>query len=155
DLATRLVGGDPSNKPVCHPIRWPGSWHRKSEPILCHIDEAKPDNEIDLATALAALIEASPASSGNGKGNGQDNSEHAEDASQQSTDWAAYVQGIINGENYHSALVSLAAKMLAAGMSDGAAVNLLRALMESSSGPHDGRWATRYADIPRAVRTAT
>jgi hypothetical protein len=29
DLAARIVGGDPSNKPVCHPIRWPGSYHRK------------------------------------------------------------------------------------------------------------------------------
>jgi hypothetical protein len=28
DLATRLVGGDPTNKPICHPIRWPGSWHK-------------------------------------------------------------------------------------------------------------------------------
>jgi hypothetical protein len=38
DIAARLVGGDPSNKPVCHPIRWPGSWPRKGEPILCSID---------------------------------------------------------------------------------------------------------------------
>jgi hypothetical protein len=34
-LAADLVGGDPSNKSVCHPIRWPGSWHRKSDPVLC------------------------------------------------------------------------------------------------------------------------
>jgi hypothetical protein len=40
DFAARLVGGDPSNKPVCHPIRWPGSWHRKnkSSPRLCEFD---------------------------------------------------------------------------------------------------------------------
>src|SRR5262249_16868934 len=37
DLATRLVGGDPTNTPICHPIRWPGSWHRKGEPRLCEI----------------------------------------------------------------------------------------------------------------------
>jgi hypothetical protein len=59
-LAARLVGGDPSNKPVCHPIRWPGSWHRKGEPRLCAIDTAYPDNEIDLDSALAALTVASP-----------------------------------------------------------------------------------------------
>jgi hypothetical protein len=49
DIAARLVGGDPSNKPVCHPIRWPGSWHRKAEPVLCEIETANPDQEVDLA----------------------------------------------------------------------------------------------------------
>ena len=34
ELAARLVGGDPSNAPICHPIRWPGSWHRKATPRL-------------------------------------------------------------------------------------------------------------------------
>src|SRR5262249_2954579 len=28
-LACSLVGADPSNKSIVHPIRWPGSWHRK------------------------------------------------------------------------------------------------------------------------------
>jgi hypothetical protein len=36
-LAAKLVGGDPSNVPLVHPIRWPGSVHRKSEPKLCRI----------------------------------------------------------------------------------------------------------------------
>lgn len=53
--AARLVGGDGSNNPVCHPIRWPGSWHRKKEPRLCTIVAVEPDVEIALATALAAL----------------------------------------------------------------------------------------------------
>src|SRR5262249_22489153 len=69
-------------------------------------------------------------------------------------DWTAQIQGILTGENYHSALVRLAAKMLTAGMSPGAAINMLQALMENSEGPRDGRWAVRYADIPRAVETA-
>jgi hypothetical protein len=150
DLATRLVGGDPSNKPVCHPIRWPGSWHRKAEPTLCRIEKANPDREIDLEAALAALIAAAPAASSKNKGNGQGPGDEAGPAS----DWAELVQGIVTGSNYHGAIVTLAAKMKTAGMSDGAAINMLRALMESSSGPHDGRWATRYADIARAVETA-
>jgi len=58
ELATRLVGGDASNTPVCHPMRWPGSWHRKAEPKLCAIETANPEQEIDLAAALAALREA-------------------------------------------------------------------------------------------------
>lgn len=53
--AARLVGGDGSNNPVNHPIRWPGSWHRKKEPRLCTIVAVEPDVEITLAAAGAAL----------------------------------------------------------------------------------------------------
>ena len=60
DLAARLVGGDPSNKPVCHPIRWPGSWHRKAEPRLCEIEQVNADVEIELEVALARLQAAAP-----------------------------------------------------------------------------------------------
>jgi len=60
DLAARLVGGDPSNKPVCHPIRWPGSWHRKTVPRRCEIAALAADREINLETALSALIAAAP-----------------------------------------------------------------------------------------------
>jgi hypothetical protein len=146
DLAARLVGGDPSNKPVCHPIRWPGSWHRKGEPVMCTIDTASPDCEIDLTDALGKLTAACP-DEPKQRANGKDHS--AEGA-----DWAARVANILSGDNYHDALVRLAAKMLTAGMSDGAAVNLLRAIMSSSTTPRDARWEARYADIPRAVSTA-
>jgi len=40
DLAARIAGGDTSNTPVVHPIRWPGSWHRKGEAKLCKIEAA-------------------------------------------------------------------------------------------------------------------
>ncbi len=59
-LATVLVGGDASNKPVVHPIRWPGSWHRKGLPRLtriAHLTEA----EIDLDEALERLLDAAEA----------------------------------------------------------------------------------------------
>jgi hypothetical protein len=58
ELAIKLTGADPSNAPVCHPIRWPGSWHRKGEPVLCRIDFVDPDREIDLDEALAILTSA-------------------------------------------------------------------------------------------------
>jgi hypothetical protein len=55
NLATKLVGGDATNIPLVHPIRWPGSWHRKKEPPrLAHIT-FESDNEIDLGDALVAL----------------------------------------------------------------------------------------------------
>jgi hypothetical protein len=148
DIAARLVGGDPSNKPVCHPIRWPGSWHRKGEPVLCSIDTANPDCEIDLTASIAALTAAAPAAQPQQKANGKDHT--ASDGA----DWASDIRGILSSDNYHDALVRLAAKILKAGMSDGAAVNLLRGLMENSAGPRDDRWNARYADIPRAVSTA-
>jgi hypothetical protein len=53
--AARLVGGDGTNNPICHPIRWPGSWHRKKQPRLCTIVAVEPDVEIKLAAAIAAL----------------------------------------------------------------------------------------------------
>jgi len=40
------------------------------------------------------------------------------------------------------------------GMSGGAAVNMLRGLMEQSETPRNERWQARYEDIPRAVRSA-
>jgi hypothetical protein len=82
DLATRLVGGDPSNKPVCHPIRWPGSWHRKAEPVLCRIERANPDAEIDLADTLSVLTAACPEQA-RSKPNGKDHSAGAP------ADWSA------------------------------------------------------------------
>ena len=48
----------------------------------------------------------------------------------------------------------MAAKLVAAGMGDRAAVNLLRSIVGASTGPHDREWQKRYDDIPRAVRTA-
>ena len=60
DLAAASSAAIPSNKPVCHPIRWPGSWHRKAEPRLCEIEALDPDREIELDAALAALTAAAP-----------------------------------------------------------------------------------------------
>src|SRR5215472_14244733 len=49
-IATELVGGDTSNVPACHPIRWAGSWWRKATPArLCEIESTDHlDNELDL-----------------------------------------------------------------------------------------------------------
>ena len=66
-LATNLVGGDKTNKSVVHPIRWPGSWHRKKTPRLAKI-VASSDNEIDLDEALEILREASGAAAFTGFG---------------------------------------------------------------------------------------
>ena len=52
ELATKLVGGDDTNKSIVHPIRWPGSWHRKNTPRLAKTVAFSDDNEIDLNEAI-------------------------------------------------------------------------------------------------------
>lgn len=59
-LATEIVGSDASNITMVHPIRWPGSWHRKHEPKLCRVIAINDDAEINLNTALEILKEAAP-----------------------------------------------------------------------------------------------
>ena len=149
DLATRLVDGDPSNKPICHPIRWPGSWHRKADPVLCTIQKQDPDREIDLTTALASLRAEVPPL----KGNGQDTTAFTATLVVAPT-YTEQIRSIISGNDYHGTIASFAMKFQLAGMKDGAVVELLRALMENSGAPHDARWEARYHDIGRAVSTA-
>lgn len=60
DLAVKLVGADNTAIPLVHPLRWPGSWHRKSTPRLTKIT-LETDNEIDLGEALDMLREATGA----------------------------------------------------------------------------------------------
>ena len=60
--AARLIGGDPTNKPVIHPIRWPGSWHRKATPRLARI-VSLTDHEIDLAETVERLQDGDTAPS--------------------------------------------------------------------------------------------
>jgi AAA domain len=146
DLAARLVGGDLSNKPICHPIRWPGSWHRKAEPRLCEIIAFNPDREIDLDTALAALKAAAPSTEKPASSNGERSTQDS---------WETLVADIVAGKSYHAALVSLAARLIGSNMHDGTAVKLLRALMAASTEPHEAlRWQSRYDSIPRIVSSA-
>jgi Protein of unknown function (DUF3987)/Primase C terminal 2 (PriCT-2) len=60
NFATAIVGGDTSNETAVHPIRWPGSWHRKQQPKLCRIVSINAEAEIDLDAALAILKQAAP-----------------------------------------------------------------------------------------------
>jgi hypothetical protein len=62
DLATKLVGSDASAIPIVHPLRWPGSWHRKKDPPRLADIVVESENEIDLADALAHLRDVAGAS---------------------------------------------------------------------------------------------
>jgi putative DNA primase/helicase len=61
ELAATLVGADRSNISIVHPLRWPGSWHRKNpvQPRIAYIVDST-DNELALEAALAALQAACP-----------------------------------------------------------------------------------------------
>jgi AAA domain/Primase C terminal 2 (PriCT-2) len=61
DLAARLVGADPTGKPVVHPLRWPGSWNRKGRPVLARIVAFNDAAEINLGEALEAVQDATEA----------------------------------------------------------------------------------------------
>jgi AAA domain len=148
EIANNIVGGDPTIGPVSHPIRWPGSWHRKAIPRLCAIEALDSDRELELEIALAILLPlARPAGAANGQAG-------ADSGGEGGTDWDELVGNIVNGRNLHASIAALAMKILRAGTNDGAAVNFLRGLLEASSAPKDGRWGARHDDVPRAVSTA-
>ncbi len=58
--ASDLVGSDATNKAIVHPIRWPGSWHRKGEPRLARIVSSNEDNVIDLDASLQLFRDLPP-----------------------------------------------------------------------------------------------
>jgi hypothetical protein len=76
-LACTFVGADATRIPPAHPLRWPGSWHRKHEPRLARILDLRPDVEIEPAEVvelLEPLIPAQP-SGKRGRGGAQHDSE--------------------------------------------------------------------------------
>jgi hypothetical protein len=154
DLAARLVGGDPSNKPVCHPIRMPGSWHRKSEPRRCEI-ETETKNEIDLNIALAALKAASGMSASGAKANGHSgaNPFSAYGANTRIDD-EDLEQKVIDGREVHNSIIRLAARYVTGGMSDDEAMAKLYAVMDAATWERDARWHARRGEIERAVKSA-
>lgn len=159
-LATALVGGDASNKPVVHPIRWPGSWHRKGKPRLTRI-VALTEHEIDLGDALERLQEAVDQA---GLATGQTSRGLLSgDGTGEARDTAELVRQVLTGNDYHGPLTVLAMRLLKGGMQDGQAVLTLRGIMQAvpeaqrdlkEGGMEPGRWQARYNDIPRAVSTA-
>ena len=148
-LATALVGGDPSNVPIVHPIRWPGSWHRKGEPRLCKIESADPDREIVLELALDALENAAVTTEqANGKGATSERSR---------IEWEEAFRLILSGESYHPTLVPLAASFASWGAPAAVTDNVLHSLLTNSR-PQDPERARRrdseLAKLPQTVASA-
>jgi hypothetical protein len=51
----QLLGGDPTGAPISHCYRWPDSWHRKSDAVLCRSLEYRPEIIGDLDDAYACI----------------------------------------------------------------------------------------------------
>jgi hypothetical protein len=150
DLATRLVGGDPSNKSVVHPIRWAGSWHRKAAPRMCRIIADNADQEIDLADALAALLAASPREQE--RASNADTEDHGDDDDHLPTD--EHVRNIVTAKVYNASLCALSSRFICQGMREATVLAVLQGFMQGSSGPRDTRYWTRYNKLPQTVRSA-
>jgi hypothetical protein len=143
EICAHLVNADPTSIPICHPIRWPGSWHRKGQPRLTEIVACDPDIEIELADALAKLepLAPTPPSTNNR-------------AAQAGGEWGTLAGNIVAGKSLHASIARLAMKMLRGGTPEVMAVQMLRGMMDTSQAPRDDRWQDRYDDIPRAVASA-
>lgn len=110
-LATTLVGGDGTNVPLVHPIRWPGSWHRKGDPRMARIASLDDGAEIDLSDALAKLEAA--ASDG---GVGGSAAEQSGMSRKTRDDYRRLVRGLWTDGQKHAAVRDVAASLAAQGV---------------------------------------
>jgi hypothetical protein len=148
-LATAIAGADASSITVVHPLRWPGSLHRKKTPRMCRIVASNPDHEIDLAQSLEALTAAAPekatASSGKSwKGFDPD--------APSGGCWDALDDPIDHGK-----LASSAQSLANSGMNPGAIYNLLfHALdrLDPTSEEDAARKQRRLSELPGIVTSA-
>jgi hypothetical protein len=143
EICAHLVDADPTSIPICHPIRWAGSWHRKNNPRPTEIVACNPDIEIKLDEALALLEPLAPTPPPT-----------SNRAAQPGGAWDTLGGNILTGKLLHRSIARLAMKMLRGGTPEVMAVQTLRMLMDASQAPRDDRWQARYDDIPRAVASA-
>jgi hypothetical protein len=149
-FAMMVAGGDPSNVPMVHPIRWPGTWHRKKAPRLASIEVLNAEAEIELTAALDVLQSSAPEPKAEPRGSSETRESRNDDRTT-----AELIQGIVSGDALHPSIVPLAARLLGNGMYPGAAVNFIRSLLEQiPAEKRDFRWQLRFDDVPRVVETA-
>jgi hypothetical protein len=154
-LATRLAGGDATNIPAVHPIRWPGSWHRKASPRLARIVVADLAREVTLTDALAQLELAAVALPPDKREQIPTESWGTHEGVGNPT--AELVRQLMTGEAIHAPLCALAWRYLLGGMSDAMAVTTLRGMLDAipvAVRGEPGRWEGHYGDVPRTVRSA-
>jgi Protein of unknown function (DUF3987) len=148
-LATSIVGGDPSNVPCVHPLRWPGSWHRKREPRLATI-VAQTEIQIELGEALERLRLAGAQNATRGRASGGASHDRHDPRPT-----GQLIDNIRSAREYHPSLVPLAARLVGSGMPEAAVVDFLREIIDEVPAEHqDERWRDRRASIPKIVASA-
>ena len=144
-------GSDKGAKDISRVLRVPGFLHRKN-PAEPHMVRMVGGNH--LRYPRGQILEAFPPvekkarsdRAGNSQGNGYDGDSESH---------AELVRQVLTGENYHSALTSLAWRYIGSGMHAGQIVEHLRGIMLSiPEESRDERWRARYAEIPRLVSSA-
>ena len=116
-LAARIVGADTTNVPTVHPIRWPGSWHRKAEPKLAAIVALNEGAEIDLHEALELLREAAGSTPGAAPKDGT-LSIDAGTQKKSADDYLAILKGMAIDGQKHGNVRDMAASLAAQGCSE-------------------------------------
>jgi hypothetical protein len=138
------------------PYRWHGGelqkTQRKDLPSLTEAEARKlVEDAVDLLVREHGYTRGAerPRAKKNGKANN-----HTDPSTSGADDWQWLYDNIHEGRELHDSLRDLAAKMIKSGTNPGAAVNQLRALMNSSNSPRDLRWTERYNEIPGLVGSA-
>ena len=147
ELAAAIVGADPTNVPIVHCLRWPGSWHRKGEPRLCEIfsrQSRRRDRPRRRARRVASSSATSPAAQFRNRIDNKPGGLEQADR--------RYRRGSRPARQHRPPRRPIHQS----GMSAGAAVNQLRGLMDISAAreARPAEWQGRRDDIIRAVETA-
>ena len=149
--AAEIAGADPTNISIVHPIRWPGSIHRKGEPKLVQIIAAT-EAEIDLGEALKILQAAKAQDPPEAEQAGQQ-TRADKDGDPRTT--YELITNIASGQEFHPSIVPLSARLIGGGTHAPSAVNFIRDLLEAiPPEQRDERWQSRFGDVPRIVKTA-
>lgn len=157
-VARGAVHADRSGNNIARYLRVPGGRNTKySEPWDVQLRQWNPEVEYSLADACAAFgIDLEEARSSVPVQSSKQTS------SGEGSDWRELISQFTHPDpkqrSYHSPITSFTAKLTAAGASEGAVVNVTRALMELTRPEGDAaeleRWETRWNEVPRAVSGA-
>lgn len=162
-LAAAIVGADPTSNSPVHPIRWPGSWHRKKAPRLACIVHCEPTYQIDLDTALARLEEEADRMGLNVQSRSSSSETGARAPSSIYQTDSEAIEALVSGTNYHQSLRDLAWRFAYDRIPQERIVGLLQGLMDAvptkvrdmkGGAVHPGRWQARYDAIPALVQSA-
>lgn len=141
-IAARF-GGDPGVADLPRVMRLPGFIHQKGEPFRTRIieDTARPPY-----SAEEVLSEFPPAAKTNGAAGERDY--------QQGEGTAELTRRIVTGESYYPSLRDLSFRFVCDGLDSGTIVEMLRGMMNASTGPRDDRWKARFEAIQGLVDSA-